>query len=634
MRIAASLRWLPAACLGAVVLLPAGCSARQGTGSSATPAASLASVSTSTSAEEAAGDTPVCPDNADLKLPPGFCGSVFADMVGHARHMVVGADGVLYVNTWSGVYYPNSPPPSGGFLLALEDTRGGGRADVIRRFGETSESGSHGGTGIALYNGYLYAESDGRIVRYQMPPRLAEEQSPPGHERADVHAVASIVPTGEEEVVLSGLPLTGDHPMHPFAIDADGWMYVDVATATNACQRRNRMLESPGIDPCAELETRGGIWRYSANRLNQKFSPAERFATGIRNADGIAIDATGRGLYSTQHGRDQLGQNWPKLYTAEEGAVQPAEELLRVVQGGNYGWPYCYYDGIQEKLMLAPEYGGNGKTVGRCAGMRAPVAAFPAHWAPNDLLLYYGKKFPPHYRGGAFIAFHGSWNRAPFPQEGYNVVFDAFSTGGSHCEIFADGFSGADKSPSAPHRPSGLAMGPDGVLYISDDIGGRIYRIVYTGGAASTADSTVTPCPSMSALDGESGTANAVPPEGIHPNAGAVANLTPPPGATRETLELGDRIYQGEAASATCAGCHGADGAGTPLGPPLNSNKWLWSRGSLRGIERTIRDGVPKPKAYRGPMPPMGGAQLSEQELSAVAAYVWALSHSGAGATR
>ncbi len=554
---------------------------------------------------------PQCPhDDTGLKLPSGFCATIFADQVGHARHMIVGPNGVLYVNTWSGVYYAGSPPPTGAFLVALQDTTGEGKANVIQRFGETSEGGSHGGTGIALYGGYLYAEMNDRIVRYAV-------------------SQGAIVPTGPEEVVVSGLPLTGDHPMHPFVIDADGWLYVDVASATNSCQDQNRMLQSPGVDPCGELETRGGIWRYSANRTDQKFSSAERYATGIRNADGLAIDSTGHRLYSTQHGRDQLGQNWPKLFTAEEGAYLPAEELLRVVQDGNYGWPYCYYDGVQRKLVRAPEYGGDGKSVGRCARMRGPVAAFPAHWAPNDLLLYYGGQFPVHYHGGAFIAFHGSWNRAPFPQQGYNVVFQPLAQAGAPCEIFADGFSGEDKGPGAPHRPSGLAVAPDGALYVSDDIGGRIYRISYRGGAAEEGTASVTPCPSMTALGTEGGGANAVPPEGIHPSAGAVANLRPPPGATATMLELGDRIYHGQVASATCAGCHGADGHGTPLGPDLTANKWLWSSGSYTDIRRTIREGVAKPKAYRSPMPPMGGSQLSPQQVSAVAAYVWALSHPG-----
>ena len=562
-----------------------------------------------THAQDAKVDTPGCADDTGLRLPPGFCASIFADNLGHVRHMVAASDGVLYVNTWSGRYYPNSPPPPGGFLIALEDTGGRGKANVIRRFGATPRTGGHGGTGIALYDGYLYAEEHDRIVRYRMSP-------------------GSIVPTGRARTVVSGLPLSGDHPMHPFAIDADGWLYVDSASPSNSCQRQNRMLESRGIYPCPELATRGGIWRYSARKLQQKFSPAGRFATGIRNADGITIDGSGHGVYATQQGRDQLGQNWPKLFTPEQGAYLPAEELLHVVRGGDYGWPYCFYDGVQRKLVLAPEYGGNGRKVGMCARKRAPVAAFPAHWAPNDVALYDGRQFPKGYHGGAFLAFHGSWNRAPFPQQGYDVVFQPLADGraAGRCVIFADGFAGRRATPqTAAHRPAGLAVGPHGSLYVSDDVRGRIYRIVYRGGSgASAAASGIAPCPDMTALGGAASAAAApLPPEGIHPTAG----LPAPPGASRELLELGYRIFHGQVAFGTCAGCHGEDGKGTPLGPDLTSGKWLWSDGSYGGIERVVRSGVRQPKEYRSPMPPMGGAQLSQRQVAAVAAYVWGLGH-------
>src|SRR5882757_4458802 len=583
----------------------------------------LCAVSSSASAQHArsspAASTggPACPrDDSGLKLPAGFCATVFADGIGHARHMVVAPNGVVYVNTWSGRYYGNDTPHAGGFLVALQDTTGSGKANVNQRFGETVQSGGAGGTGIGLYKGALFAEINDKIVRYALP-------------------AGSIVPQGSAATIVSGLPLGGDHPMHPFAIDADGSLYIDVATATNACQGQNRTPKSPGIDPCTELQTRGGIWRYDANKTNQTFSPAERFATGIRNAEGFAIDTANR-IFVTQHGRDQLHTNWPDVYKQpDEEATQPAEELLLLKRGGDYGWPECYYDAVQKKLVLAPEYGGDGgKKVGPCAAKGAPIAAFPAHWAPNAMARYDKQQFPARYHDGVFIAFHGSWNRAPYSQGGYNVVFQGLT--GDHasgrCEVFADGFAGAVKSPDqAAHRPSGLAVGPDGALYVSDDVRGRIYRIVYRGGSGSGSGARqFVACPTASALAGNISVADAKPPEGTHPDAGAAAataSLPVPNGATKEMVALGDRIYHGQVGGATCTGCHGAAGTGTALGPNLTDTQWLWSDGSYGAIAKTITAGVLEPKQYREPMPPMGGAELTPDQVSAVAAYVWALSH-------
>jgi glucose/arabinose dehydrogenase len=109
-------------------------------------------------------------DNGGIALPPGFCATVFADNIGHARQMAFAPNGALYVNTWSGRYYRNDNPPAGGFLVALKDSKGTGRADIIKRFGDGIAQGSAGGTGIRIYNGGLYAEQNDKIIRYPLPP--------------------------------------------------------------------------------------------------------------------------------------------------------------------------------------------------------------------------------------------------------------------------------------------------------------------------------------------------------------------------------------------------------------------------------------------------------------------------------
>ena len=108
----------------------------------------------------AAQTAPACTgDNGGITLSPGFCATVFADNLGHVRHMAVAADGTLYVNTWSGQYFRNAPPaPPGAFQVALKDTDGDGKADVVQRFGTTPEGGGAGGSGIALYRGGVYVE--------------------------------------------------------------------------------------------------------------------------------------------------------------------------------------------------------------------------------------------------------------------------------------------------------------------------------------------------------------------------------------------------------------------------------------------------------------------------------------------
>ena len=156
--------------------------------------------------------------------------------------------------------------------------------------------------------------------------------------------------------------------------------------------------------------------------------------------------------------------------------------MFKLEAGGDYGWPYCYYDWRRRQNVLQPEYGGDGKTQGRCDTAPRPVVAFPGHWAPDGLAFYNSRHFPLKYRGGLFIAFHGSWNRAPLPQAGYKVMFVPIARGVATgpAEVFADGFAGATVTPQgAKYRPTGLAVGPDGSLYVASDQGeGAVFRIL------------------------------------------------------------------------------------------------------------------------------------------------------------
>ena len=398
------------------------------------------------------------PNNAGLKVLSGFCATIFADSIKGARHLWVAPNGDVFVTAQA--------RGGDGGIWALRDERGEGRATRRVKFASGFSSSE-----IREFGGYLYTEDYTGVLRFP-------------------YRAGSLDAAGAADTIVQGLP-QGGHFNKTFVVDRDGSLYVNIGSPSNSCQEKDRAKESPGKNPCSELETRAGIWKWDARKTHQTYANSTHFARGIRNAVGIAISPLDGKLWAMQHGRDQLGGeqvggDWPN--SVHYNAENPAEELLQVNRGDDFGWPYCYYAVDEHRLVLAPEYGGDGKKPGECTNKKEPVATFPAHWAPNALFFYTGSMFPTRYRNGAFIAFHGSWNRAPEAQAGFNVVFQPLSgeKAAGPFEVFAEGFapnigSGRANAASGAHRPTGLAQGPDGALYVADDAGGRIYKIVYTG---------------------------------------------------------------------------------------------------------------------------------------------------------
>jgi glucose/arabinose dehydrogenase len=274
-------------------------------------------------------------------------------------------------------------------------------------------------------------------------------------------------------VVAQGLP-AGGHASKGLALRGND-LFVSFGSLSNSCQNpgEDRRGPHPGAQPCAEQLERAGNWVYQADGENQPPADGRRNATGTRNPRAMAVEPSAGTLYMAYHGRDQLTENWS--WSAEEGRENPAEEFGPVPDGADYGWPYCFFNPRQKAKLLNPEYGGDGAKAGDCASKAQPAIGFPAHWAPNGLMFYTGAMFPAQYRGGAFLAFHGSWNRAPAPQQGFRVVFIPFANGKATGE-WQDFVLPAGSHDSI--RPTGLAQGPDGSLYVGADQQGKIWRIM------------------------------------------------------------------------------------------------------------------------------------------------------------
>jgi glucose/arabinose dehydrogenase len=394
--------------------------------------------------------------NGGMTLPPGFCATVFADNGGKVRQMTVTPTGRVFV-----AVEPSTPTANDAHVLSLFDADNDGVAEQQEKLGTV------GGNGIAWSNGQLFVAPNTGIVRYDMP---------------DGQLTTAAAPA----TVAGNWPSEGDHGAKAIAI-VDNTIFINVGSPSNSCQVDNRALKSPGKDPCDELVNRAGVWLVDTRANNQPQTLAMQVGTGMRNTNALAVDPSTQIVWGAINGRDQLHENWPDLFTEDQDKQLPADEVTAVMAGTDRGWPYCYYDPIAQQMKLAPEYGGDGVQRGRCIKIDQPALALPAHAAVLSMAFVTGTQFPAAYRGGAFLANHGSRfdANATGDLHGYDVEYAPFTNGAPTGELqkFATGFdAGLRPLPdAAPHRPVGLAMMPDGSLLISDDKGGRIWRVFYTG---------------------------------------------------------------------------------------------------------------------------------------------------------
>lgn len=408
------------------------------------------------------------PGNGGLLLPKKFEALVVADSIGNARHLAVNSNGDIYVKLTF-----NAKMNGGGGTVGLRDINHDGKADSIVYFGDYKDEGGSA-VGMTIHNGYLYTSTVKQVLRTKLSD-------------------GKLIPESKTEVLFTDddTNVTRNwHTTKPVAFDDNGNIYIPFGGPTDAGQD---IMYGPigvpngkGLDPSPDLERHGGIWKFDANKLNQTQKDGVRFSTGIRSVVGMQWNPADKSLYAVVNGIDNFHTLYPDLYTPWQAALLPAETLIKVTEGSNFGWPYAYYDQMIGKNVLQPGYGGDGKITARADSFDLPEIGFPGHWAPMDVLFYQGSQFPERYRNGAFVAFHGSTDRAPYPQAGYIVCFVPFENGKAtgKWEVFADGFAGVDtvvNTNDAVYRPMGLAEGPDGSLYIAESNKGKIWRVMYKG---------------------------------------------------------------------------------------------------------------------------------------------------------
>ena len=332
-----------------------------------------------------------------------------------------------------------------GYLTLLRDEDGDGKADWIQRHAE----GFNQPYGLAWRDDHvLVADQDGI---WKVPHRLGALRPGRGGEQqkaADVppsQRKPSPSVVGEEMITKKGVfGIVQGHMNRHLAIDPkSGALFVGVGSSGNV-----------GVEP----EVKATIQRFDPDGANQA-----TFASGLRNPTALAFEPGTGDLYAVVQERDGLGDRLPPDF------------LTRVEKGAFYGWPYAY-------IGQHPQPGFANLKPDKVKASVKPDLLFEAHSSAMDLLFYDGTQFPPEYRGGAFVALKGSWNRSE--PTGYKVVFVPFKDGRPQgwYQNFAVGFwvSGVQRA-EVWGRPAALAVAKDGSLLVADDTGGTIWRISYSG---------------------------------------------------------------------------------------------------------------------------------------------------------
>ncbi len=522
------------------------------------------------------------PDNGGLVVPDGFEVLVVADSIGSARHMAVNDNGDIYVKLRGG-------KPKG--IVALRDVTKDGKADTVKYFGNYEDKGNYG-TAMRIHNGYMYFSTAGEVYRIKLVP-------------------GQLIPEGEVELIVLDEYKKDrhgyEHIAKPIALDEAGNLYVPYGAPGDVCQKLNRIPGEPGEYPCSQLEDHGGIWQFSASKTGQtQQKDGKLYATGIRSIVAMDWNKSENALYVAVHGRDDLNARNASLYSRWQSAVYPSEEFLRVEEGSNGGWPYYYYDQDVSKRIRNPEYLNVAIKETNGDDFIQPLLAFPAHWAPNDLFFYTGDQFPERYKNGAFIAFHGSTNRAPYPQAGYFVGFIPFENGKptGKWEVFADGFIGDSPLANvsdAPYRPMAIAMGPDGSLYLSETVKGKIWRVMFKGSKSNFGYAD------LAKMERRKQLPHIKTPDELNDNL------------QKDQAVGGEKIY-----NTYCASCHQRNGKGAEgRFPPLVDASWVKGDKTkligvlLNGLEGNIEvNGV----GYNGVMPKH--AFLTDEEAASVLTFI------------